>query len=203
VVQIDSPTWIKGAKQNSLGIQMNHPVKELIWVVAPTSSRQDAPTNVGTTSIGQGKMRFGRAAGAGNNEPAGQAHNLQTSMKNFFNFSGVEAINGEMHAFDTATLKLNGHARFENVKAPFFRDIQPMKYHSSKPKSMIYNYCFALDPEDWKPTGSINMSRIDTVKLELSSVKPQGNVDAEFFVFARSINMMKIVSGMAGLKYAN
>ena len=208
-VQVDKPTYTSG-RSNSMSLMLNHPVKELIWAVRPTACVAElAPATGQVDPTGRGTQRWCEAFGKTNKAsvslggPAA-AENPNGVVKNYFNFTGPSPINTEHHAFQNATLKLNGHTRFENVQAPFLRTIQPAQYHSSTPNSMIYNYCFALDPEDWKPTGSINMSRIDTVKLDLEvgdavSFHPA----SECFVFARSINIMKITSGMAGLKYAN
>jgi hypothetical protein len=241
-VQVDNPTYTSNNSSNSMSLMLNHPVKELIWVVRPTACVQNKLTiddENDEKTTGRGTQRWCKAfakKGVLKKDAVGGAdtllpwtpaddanlkgttfcpfvssvggavavHNQNSVVKNFFNFTGPSPINTEHHAFGHATLKLNGHTRFENVKAPFLRTIQPAQYHSSTPKSMIYNYSFALDPEDWKPTGSINMSRIDTVKLDLHiGVEGATVPDSECFVFARSINIMKITSGMAGLKYAN
>lgn len=216
VLQTDNPTYTISSQTNSMTVTLNHPIKELIWAVRTNDSVSDSPTtNSATTTAlvqARGTQRWGQWAGSTQENGAvkalgGQAANLNGNTKSFFNFTGGSYQNTELHSFETATLKLNGHARFENVAAPFFRTVQPAKYHSSTPKSMIYNYSFALDPEDWKPTGSINMSRIDTVKLELKQSDKAHAVAAkpasQIFVFGRAINIMKITSGMAGLKYAN
>ena len=238
-VQVDKPTY-SNTDSNSMSLMLNHPVKELIWVVRPTACVQNLTiADSDTKTTGRGTQRWCEAfakkgvfkktspTGADGPDPwtegvddanlkggfcpfvpsvggAVAVDNQNSVVKNFFNFTGPSPINTEHHAFSHATLKLNGHTRFENVKAPFLRTIQTAQYHSSTPKSMIYNYSFALDPEDWKPTGSINMSRIDTVKLDLHTGASALEVPrSECFVFARSINIMKITSGMAGLKYAN
>ena len=206
-VQVDTPSWSTN-KDNSLSVMLNHPVKELIWCVRPSDNVADEPSSTdGTGVLKQGRLgqRWGKHWQAdGYKGAAFKPSQNDGLLKSYFNFTGPSPVNTELHSFDSATLKLNGHTRFEDVKAPFLRTVHPGKYHSSTPKSMLYNYSFALDPEDWKPTGSINMSRIDTVKLDLKQGARAGSVPAgEVFIFARSINIMKIVSGMAGLKYSN
>jgi len=212
-VQQDKPGYSTG-DQNSMSLMLNHPVKELIWCVRCSDTSSDTPV-MDTGKGGHFRQRWGQFWNSNSEaEPSGVGPKQRvysctfdnTLVKNYFNFTGPNPINTELHGFDSATLKLNGHTRFEDIKAPFLHTVIPAKYHSSTPKSMIYNYSFALDPEDWKPTGSINMSRIDTVKLELKhgSIKSKGwRPEAEMFVFARSINIMKVTSGMAGLKYSN
>ena len=210
-VQVDKPSWSTN-DANSLSIMLNHPVKELIWCVRASDCVTDTPTGIASNkSGGRLTQRWGEMwQNAKYNGAQFNASNNDGYMKNYFNFTGPSPCNTELHGFDTATLKLNGHTRFEDVRAPFLHTVQPSQYHSSTPKSMIYNYSFALDPEDWKPTGSINMSRIDTVKLDLKhkalsglTVATGNRPNGEVFIFARSINIMKITSGMAGLKYSN
>lgn len=115
--------------------------------------------------------------------------------KEYFDFSGA----GGAELLRNAKLQLNGHSRFESMDAKFFRVLQPYKHHSRIPKRMVYVYSFAAHPETYEPTGSCNFSRIDTVTLILEHEAFSGEVR----VYARSINVLRILSGMAGLRYAN
>jgi hypothetical protein len=100
-----------------------------------------------------------------------------------------------------AKLQLNGHSRFENLDAKYFRVLQPYKHHSRIPNRYIYVFSFAAHPETYEPTGSCNFSRIDTVTLQLDLQKTL--TGSECRVYARSVNVLRILSGMAGLRYAN
>lgn len=125
----------------------------------------------------------------------------------YFNYEGAPdfsngAITDFTNTYDpliSAKLQLNGHDRFQHTPGHYFRQIVPFETHSRIPNSYIYLYSFATDPEKWEPSGSCNFSRIDTVTLQLTTQ----NFAGEIRVYARSLNVMKIVSGMAGLKYAN
>eukprot|EP00899_Mesostigma_viride_P025793 jgi/Mesvir1/6399/Mv06731-RA.1 len=65
----------------------------------------------------------------------------------------------------------------------------------------IYVVPFSLDPESWKPTGSINFSRLDDVKLTLSGMnKP---LPGSIHVYARNFNVLTVSNGMAGKRYAS
>ena len=100
-----------------------------------------------------------------------------------------------------AKLQLNGHSRFENLDEKYFRVLQPYKHHSRIPNRYIYVFSFAAHPETYEPTGSCNFSRIDTVTLQLDLNDIQET--SECRVYARSVNVLRILSGMAGLRYAN
>eukprot|EP00899_Mesostigma_viride_P020392 jgi/Mesvir1/28354/Mv11617-RA.1 len=77
-----------------------------------------------------------------------------------------------------------------------------MQYHEVRVKGQnIYVVPFSLDPESWKPTGSINFSRLDDVKLTLSGMnKP---LPGSIHVYARNFNVLTVSNGMAGKRYAS
>ena len=174
-----------------------------------------------------------------------------------FNYSALQsAYNAAGDTLVQARLQFNGYDRFQNMPAAYFREIIPAQYHTSVPTRPVYVYSFALEPEDFRPSGSVNLSRIDNVKLITQHVKfdpeitamvgstrpgegstvdtvaPLGNGQAvavhpggqsgkglflhqadgwasdikpgaELRVYARSKNVLRIKSGMAGLAYAN
>ena len=122
----------------------------------------------------------------------------QTEIDNnrWFNYEGLTA---GQDGLVEAKIQLNGHDLFQEREAKYFRMVQPLEHHTRIPDKFIYDYSFALDPEDLRPSGSVNLSRIDNVTLVLETEDYQG----EIRIYARSKNVMKIISGMAGLKYAN
>eukprot|EP00899_Mesostigma_viride_P006717 jgi/Mesvir1/16046/Mv26466-RA.1 len=69
----------------------------------------------------------------------------------------------------------------------------------------VYVIPFCLDPESWKPTGSTNFSRLDSVKLQLkglgTSLAPL--LKGAISIYARSFNVLKITNGMGGLRFAS
>jgi len=103
-----------------------------------------------------------------------------------------------------ALLQLNGHDRFDKRAGSYFRLVQPFQHHTRIPQRHIYCYSFALKPEDHQPSGTCNFSRIDnaTLKLTLPSVVTL-NDKAKVKIFATSVNVLRILSGMGGLAYSN
>lgn len=67
--------------------------------------------------------------------------------------------------------------------------------------SEIYCYSFALKPEEHQPSGTCNFSRIDNAKLIFSA--NAGGATNSLKVFATNYNVLRIMSGMAGLAYSN
>jgi hypothetical protein len=102
-------------------------------------------------------------------------------------------------SFDSAKLQLNGHDRFAERQSDYFSLVQPFQHHENVPiDSGIYLYSFALKPEEHQPSGTLNMSRIDTASLKLT-----GADAAHAKVFATNYNVLRIMSGMGGLAFAN
>jgi hypothetical protein len=122
-------------------------------------------------------------------------------------FSGDGATNEFATAtndrFDTAKLQLNGHDRFTERDAAYFRLVQPFQHHTRVPNKYIYCYSFALNPEAHQPSGTCNFSRLDNVTLNLSGMSGNHTTAGELLVYAVSNNILRITSGMGGLAYSN
>lgn len=79
-----------------------------------------------------------------------------------------EAFNQDINIMYNAKLIFNGNDRFSRKDNNFFNYVQPYKHHTTSPSPGVNVYSFALHPEDHQPSGSCNMSRISNVQLELA-----------------------------------
>jgi len=99
-------------------------------------------------------------------------------------------------------LQLNGHDRFSERDGMYFTHVQPWQHHTSSPAAHgngnVSVYSFALKPEEHQPSGTCNMSRIDTAVLNMNC----GN-DKTLRIYAVNYNVLRIMSGMGGLAYSN
>lgn len=111
----------------------------------------------------------------------------QELINNWFNYSGFFGLD----PVKSVSLFLNNAPRFSQREGKYFRTVQPYQHHSNIPDAFIYNYCFALHPEEPQPSGSCNFSRIDSVKLVLEiQDRLAASMDLlSAIVFARSHNM--------------
>jgi hypothetical protein len=100
-----------------------------------------------------------------------------------------------------AIIRFEGLERFEIRNEEYFRVILPWKYHTAVPRSYIYIYSFATDPEKLQPTGSANFSRIDRATLHLQTV--EGLEQSDVSVYAINYNIFRIISGISGVLFAN
>ena len=105
----------------------------------------------------------------------------------------------------TAKLQLNGQDRFSEREGSYFDVVQPFQHHTRAPDCGINVYSFALRPEEHQPSGSCNFSRIDNAVLQLvlSSGAVAGTATAKVRVYAVNYNVLRVMSGMAGVAYSN
>jgi len=105
----------------------------------------------------------------------------------------------------TAKLQLNGQDRFSEREGSYFDTVQPFQHHTRAPDSGINVYSFGLRPEEHQPSGSCNFSRIDNAVLQLvlSAGAVSGVNTAKVRVYAVNYNVLRVMSGMAGVAYSN
>jgi hypothetical protein len=97
-----------------------------------------------------------------------------------------------------AKLQLNGQDRFAERDGNYFNMIQPFQHHEKVPANRGINvYSFALKPEEHQPSGSLNMSRIDTAVLSIDTDATASERKCK--VYAVNYNVLRIMSGMGGL----
>jgi hypothetical protein len=100
-----------------------------------------------------------------------------------------------------ARIQLNTHDRITNRPSNYYNLLQPYYHHTRVPATGINVYSFALEPEKHQPSGSINLSRIEgvTIQMTLST----GTAPVRIYPFAPNYNVFRVTSGMGGLAYAN
>ena len=107
---------------------------------------------------------------------------------------------------ERAKLQLNGHDRFSEREGRYFNLVQPYQHHENVPATGINVYSFGLKPEEHQPSGTCNMSRIDTATLHLTlsaNIGSGSGSSAKVRVYATNYNVLRIMSGMGGLAYSN
>jgi hypothetical protein len=128
----------------------------------------------------------------------------------------AKAWNSHLPIFDSgenptaiAKIQLNGHDRFTQREGRYFNTVIPQECHENCPAIGINVYSFALKPEDHQPSGTCNFSRIDMSQLLLNItpntyVYPTGGRDnAKCRIYATNYNVLRVLSGMAGLAFTN
>ena len=146
-----------------------------------------------------GSLNFG----VGVNGGAGIGFGSATGAQGLLNPNNVAYDQGE-NPVARAKLQLNGHDRFSEREGRYFNLVQPYQHHENVPATGINVYSFGLKPEEHQPSGTCNMSRIDTATLHLTlSRNVTSNTPAKVRVYATNYNVLRIMSGMGGLAYSN
>ena len=164
-----------------INFNLNHPVKEIIWVFQGSDVLSNIDDNENLISFG------------GN-----QWFNYSDSIFeiNNNNYSGI---------LEKAKILFEGRDRIEIRDEEFFRILQPYMYHSDVPfDKFIYLYSFSENPEIFQPMGSCNFSRIDTSSLFINLKKNGKNVkNPVMTLFATNYNTLYIEGGIAGVGFSN
>jgi hypothetical protein len=163
---------------NTIRLNFNHPVKELIWIGAPQgvvaqSSSLDIPSGAATPS----------------------------TIVNNTSVGGSSTYTGSTTPLQCKII-LNGTDRFTQRNLKYFTRNQVYETHTGfgatgVPDSIAV-YSFALRPEEHQPSGTCNFSRIDTAQLYFS-----GDYVNALYIYAVNYNVLRIMSGMGGLAYSN
>ena len=221
-----------GSSSNKIKLNFNHPCKELIWVVQPDANVDYCDSLIEGTTLHstQGAQPFNytdaidslpndiaayggvdvadmTTAGAAD-VAADAAVNVQ-GLSDAGSFVLAETAL-DMHCWGenpvvTAKLQLNGQDRFSEREGSYFDTVQPFQHHTRAPDSGINVYSFGLRPEEHQPSGSCNFSRIDNavMQLVLSAGAVSGTATAKVRVYAVNYNVLRVMSGMAGVAYSN
>jgi hypothetical protein len=175
-------------------LTFNHPVKELIWVVQLDGVVDGSDNSLFDYNQESGPLRnlwFNYTDGF---EDQYYRHNNITLYSDDFS---------RLNNCTSAKLQLNGHDRFQERAGDYFNLVQPFQHHTCTPLSRGINvYSFALRPEEHQPSGTCNFSRIDNALLIVGHDR-LGNKTAKVRVYALNYNVLRVMSGMAGLAYSN
>ena len=175
-----------GSGSTRVKLNFNHPCKELVWV-----AKLRTPTSRNVRWYDYTDM-----------DPTDDLDSV-----------GTPAL--AKNPFEDAILQLNGNDRFAVRKGSYFNLVQPYQHHTNVSANPGINvYSFALKPEDHQPSGTLNMSRIDTATLMVNTVSttqvhtartgtPAAANYSGINIYAVNYNVLRILSGMGGLAYSN
>ena len=188
---------------NKIKLNFNHPVKELIWVVHDTDLVAEDWFNY-TTTVTSGSTVVRGAITTRNGTAAAGAAVSDFPYSTYVTSMGPGA---QTNPVKQAKLILNGNDRFYARDGRYFNIVQPYQHHENVPNNAGINvYSFALKPEEHQPSGSLNMSRIDTAVLDLQyadGYKALNSSEKQVSIFAVNYNVLRILSGMGGIAYSN
>ena len=184
------PPFAITANQNTVTVpvEFNHPIKEFIFMVQRDAMQnRNEWFNYSNLAIGEWTP------------PLVQP------------YVNSNAPSGRLDLINTAKLQLDGYDRFTERTPQYFRLQQPYEHHTSTPSSsFIYNYSFALRPEDVQPTGAMNASRIDNIvwQFQMNTVLTNPLIPAwqqrgsgQVKIYAHNYNIFRVINGFGGLLF--
>jgi hypothetical protein len=205
-------------------LNFNHPCKELVWVAKSSLASKWYNYTFENDATGFSTVNEDNATGL-NYLPLGAfskdvASNLTVSsnvsgaaftistLNQYIQDSYIPFLDSSSstikNPFDTCLLQLNGNDRFNVRNGNYFNLVQPYQHHTNISLNRGINvYSFALKPEEHQPSGTLNMSRIDTAILAVTPTTLTNTLDANINIYAVNYNVLRILSGMGGLAYSN
>ena len=216
-VQHTGTDTVTAGATKQVRLSYNHPVKELVWCLAGSSSANAQMWNFTTQAGTTGKVVLELNPGPNSTTSANACVATETIGAPLYDGStpggssaqwteeGAHAAALSVGSLDTFKLVLNGQDRFKEQQGKYFNQVQPFQHHSGSPYPGVYSYSFALKPEEHQPTGTCNFSRIDNAQV---AVKAKAQVASPathttMHMFATNYNVLRIQSGMGGLAFSN
>lgn len=105
----------------------------------------------------------------------------------------------EVSPINDAQLLINGLDRTLKRSGEYYRLVQPFRHHISTLTDYYYFLSFCEEPDNFQPSGHINMSLIDSAQLNLTMTSDINN--GEIYLYATNYNYLRFKNGMAGLLY--
>lgn len=182
-----------GELKKSVLLKFENPVKELLFLAkeetGPNFNTEDRLLNTSASD-----------------------QSFSAVLKGYTIGSATNTKRSDHRALKNIKLECNGTTVFDH-SGQYLAYQQSLRYHTGCPDPAyeFYTYSFALKPEVYYPTGQLNMSRIIHKKLdiELDTIPTavSGQTEAtnkrniNVSVYAHSYNVLRIESGLAGLKF--
>jgi hypothetical protein len=118
---------------------------------------------------------------------------------------GEHDVTGAFYAdlIQDVTLRVGGQSVFETESADWFRLEQPVRYHTNVPAQRmkgVYVHSFAIRPEEYQPSGTLNFSAVDKAELIVNMSRP--SINYNLVVYAWGYNILRIANGLGSLAYS-
>ena len=177
-----------GAVIHRVPLNFKHPVKELVWCF-PNPNLPQKQLNFTTHYLGVTEMNHGK----NHNEPHLSGGVVRVRRLHVFS----ETDDGPLQSM---YIEINKSKVVEEQGGKYYNSMQPFQYHTGCPIPGLYSYSFALHPEQHRPSGTCNFSRIQDGACFLR-IKTTANSIME--IFATNYNVLDIKKGFASLAFSS
>lgn len=176
-----------GVNTGKFKLDFINPVKELYFVVQRQGSNVNATGGYDT----------------GVNKPTAANSNFEGNFVTPFDYDGLLEETGNKYILwenlDHLALTLDGQEIItkDTGTMPFLKAVQAAIHHSKTQLiRRFYSYSFALQPEEWYPTGQVNFSLVKEQILDLS-LTPCIDFPRQVRVYAVNYNILRVGEGTA------
>ena len=181
---------------NSMELNLNHPVKELIITGKPqfVANKIQINTNPDNTFLLPGYIGIWGTA-----TPYPIITKYSSSPNTILDSGPITNLQIQ--------LVLNQNDRFSARNLKYFTRFQLLDSSHKGSGSLLSSdaiaiYSFAIKPQDLQPCGSCNFSRIDRATLYFSERDKDETLNP-LDIYALNHNIFRVMSGMGGLAYSN
>lgn len=107
----------------------------------------------------------------------------------------------ELNPIAFSNLNFHGYDRILKLDGNYFNYVQPYETHQTTPSDGINMYSFSLFPEEFQPSGSANLSKLDRITLSMQFSENIKNDVLNVKVYTRNLNILRFASGFAGMAF--
>jgi len=202
---VESLTTTAAATEKTSNITMafNHPVKYLLWYMGHAADTDTVAAGNSINSAQDIYLTNAKLQLNGHDRFAERPGEYFANLVQYQCGLGNQKHSESYKQLTTVTDDGGGEARLNNLEGLDAALASTLTGTTSGVK--YYMYSFALKPQEHQPSGTCNFSRIDNARLQLKH-KATGSAAAStstLHLFAVNYNVLRVMSGMAGLAYSN
>lgn len=115
----------------------------------------------------------------------------------------IDTAHNNAHILDRFNLSLDGVDLLDNIPAKLLTNIELLTKFRNNSTPLIYAYSFAINPNDYYPSGTLNFSQFMKQFIKLTTVD-HSLFESDELIFNGyyvSYNILTIVDGLSGLRY--
>lgn len=206
-IQYSGTEHINSNEEQEIQLHMNHPVKELVWVVKKKRGVSSVIQMAGIWDDIE-EMWHPPSSDFILNPSAEPTFDVPFEINSLGEqiyspiYEKTEIVEYPMEfenfqeCYDSQLL-LNDTERISKRLGSYFTRVQPYQHHTYIPTIPIHVYSFSIEPEDPQPTGACNMSQINEIALRFSTDGEQ------LRVYGVNYNVLRVANGMCCLTFEN
>lgn len=180
----------------------NHPTSEIFWIVQNENGQPCQSVCIHNDTYAQYTFNINKNVGYVY-KPLEYAH-----LCNPYSYNTNTPRTGNIYSApkpkDILETVENNNQTSTNTTQPNLLGVAGNRYlkNGTKYNQYIYSHSFSFDPDhNSQPAGTINLSRLDQITLELQNIKLEpGNYIVK--VYYKYYNVLRYESGIAGLAYS-